>query len=382
MSVINLWREQRRLMENLYYALISALAGMVFTFIAMPFLLKYCYARGKCDMPGGRRLHKQPIPRLGGVMFMPALLIGLSAACLLKGEMVIPIKTSSVLLASGAILIYAFGFLDDWFGMRANPKFVVQLIAALIMPLCGLYINNFYGMFGLYELPFWFSYPLTVFIILLIVNSINLIDGIDGLASGLCICIFTVYMLLFLYQEKTTNYSFCIAGLIGSLLAFFYFNVWGKVKNRTKTFMGDSGSLILGYALAYLTLKYTMDPMDTEKVLGHRNYALFLSFTLLIVPTFDVIRVAFYRIFHKKPVFGADKNHIHHLIIAAGFTMHQALGIILGLFFFFCLLNYGLYACCMSQTLIVLIDVVLFCAFFVVLEQIKRGRKRAVSVTS
>lgn len=363
-------------MENLYYALISATAGMVFTFIAMPFLLKYCYAKGKCDMPGGRRLHKQPIPRLGGVMFMPALLIGLSVACLCKGEMMIPIRTSSVLLAAGAILIYAFGFLDDWFGMRANPKFVVQLIAALIMPLCGLYINNFYGMFGLYDLPFWFSYPLTVFVILLIVNSVNLIDGIDGLASGLCICIFTIYMLLFLKQEKTTNYSFCVAGLVGSLLAFFCFNVWGKVQNKTKTFMGDSGSLILGYALAYLTLKYTMDPADTEKVLDHRNYALFLSFTLLVVPTFDVIRVAFYRIFHHKPVFGADKNHIHHLIIAAGFSMHQALGIIMSLFAFFCVLNYALYVWGTGQTLIVCLDVVLFCAFFVVLDGIKKRRNR------
>ena len=217
-------------------------------------------------------------------------------------------------------------------------------------------------MFGLHELPVWFSYPFTVFVILLVVNSINLIDGIDGLASGLCICILAAYIFLYLQMERTFVYALVASGLLGSLVAFFYFNMWGKAEKGTKTFMGDSGSLFLGYAIAYLSIKYAT---NNPAVLPYRGYALLVSYTLLIVPTFDVIRVALFRLYRGKPIFEADKSHIHHLVMAAGFSMHQAWAVIMGLFLFFCGLNAALYVWGVSDTWIVILDVMAFCLFHV-----------------
>ena len=170
--------------------------------------------------------------------------------------------------------------MDDLVGMKAGHKFAVQLVAALLMPFCGLLVNNFYGLFGLHELPVWFSYPFTVFVILLVVNSINLIDGIDGLASGLCICILAAYVFLYLQMERTFVYALVASGLLGSLVAFFFFNMWGKAEKGTKTFMGDSGSLFLGYAIAYLSIKYATNNLA---VLPYRDDALLISYTLLVV---------------------------------------------------------------------------------------------------
>lgn len=342
------------------YMILTCLIGMAMTFVSMPFLLSFCRKRGYYDLPGGRKVHHCAIPRLGGLLFMPSTLVALVSVLILSSQGVLTLKVSSLAMAVGAFLIYIIGTVDDLVGMKANHKFAVQLMAALLMPFCGLLINNFYGMFGLHALPLWFSYPFTVFVILLIVNSINLIDGIDGLASGLSICILLAYIFLFLQMERTFVYALVASGLLGSLLAFFYFNMWGKAEKGTKTFMGDSGSLFLGYVIAYLSIKYAT---DYPNVLPFRSNALLISYTLLIVPTFDVIRVALFRLYRGKPIFEADKTHIHHLVMAAGFSMHQAWLVIMGLFLFFCGLNAVLYAWDVSDTWIVVSDVIVFCLF-------------------
>lgn len=361
--------------EELFSVLISGVAGMVAAGIAMPFLLKYCKLKGLYDVPDARKVHKNAIPRLGGIVFMPAMLVGLLFYMFIYSngfQGYFMLRTSSVLLGIGAVLIYIIGVVDDVIGMKATHKFLIQLVAALILPFCWLHINNLYGLFGLYDLPLWFSYPLTVFVILLIVNSVNLIDGIDGLASGLCICILTAYVYLYMQMEFTMIYAGATAGLIGALLVFFYYNVFGKASKGKKTFMGDSGSLFLGYALAYLTIKFTM---NNPVVMPYRSYALLLAYTLLIVPTFDVIRVAVCRLLQGKPMFSPDKTHIHHKVMAAGFNMHQALVIILALFAFFCALNYLLYDCCVGATWIVVIDVVVFTLFHAVMNMLAKFRQ-------
>lgn len=348
---------------NLYDIVLSFLGGVAATAVAMPILLKICKLWGIYDMPGGRKVHDKAIPRLGGVLFMPSMMIGVLVALFFHlggfyGE--ITFRVSTLVMAMGAFLVYIVGFVDDLIELKANHKFLFQLVAAMALPVCWLHINNFYGLFGLHELPIWFSYPFSVFVILLIVNSINLIDGIDGLSSGLCILMLTIYAVLFYFINSTFIYCIGAMALVGSLLVFWCFNVFGKAERGTKTFMGDSGSLFLGYAVAYLSIKYAM---NNNNVLPYRPYALLVSYTLLIVPTFDVIRVSVYRFLHHMPVFGADKNHIHHRVMAAGFTMHQALFIILGLFLLFCVLNAALYYVGVCFTWIVFIDVAVFLGF-------------------
>lgn len=362
---------------DLIKVLASGVAGMIAACVAMPFLLKYCRLKGLYDIPDARKVHTNAIPRLGGIVFMPAMLVGLLIYfCIdtygFQGSFTL--KSSSVMISIGAFLIYVIGIVDDIIGMKAVHKFIIQLVAAAVLPLCWLHINNFYGLFGLYELPLWLSYPLTVFVILLVVNSINLIDGIDGLASGICICVLGVYVYLYSQMEYTTLYAAGAAGLLGALLVFFYYNVFGKAEKHNKMFMGDSGSLFLGYALSYLSLKFSM---NNPTVMPYRSYALLLVFTLLIIPSFDVIRVAISRLIAGKPIFGADKTHIHHLIMAAGFNMNHTLVIIMGLFLFFCVINYLLYYCCVSVTIIFLADIAFFAVFVVLVKMLSKLRKEA-----
>ena len=173
--------------EDICSIIMAALVAMGITFVVMPFLLVFCRKRGYYDLPGGRKVHDCAVPRLGGLLFMPSMLVALVSVLILSSSWwqgVLTLRVSSVAMAVGAFLIYIIGIVDDLVGMKAGHKFAVQLVAALLMPFCGLLVNNFYGLFGLHELPVWFSYPFTVFVILLVVNSINLIDGIDGLAAG------------------------------------------------------------------------------------------------------------------------------------------------------------------------------------------------------
>ena len=305
----------------------AALVAMGITFGIMPFLLDFCRKRGYYDLPGGRKVHHCAIPRLGGLLFMPSMLVALVSVLILSSSWwqgVLTLKVSSLAMAVGAFLIYIIGTVDDLVGMKPNHKFAVQLVAALLMPFCGLLINNFYGLFGLHELPVWFSYPFTVFVILLVVNSINLIDGIDGLASGLSSVALLVFGFLFI-EKGLWIYSMLAFSTFGVLVPFFYYNVFGSAEHARKIFMGDTGSLTLGYILSFLAIKYSQNTESIPVTQG----AFVIAFSTLIVPAFDVVRVVIVRIYNGKSPFEPDKNHIHHQFLAMGFTVRQAMLLIL-----------------------------------------------------
>ncbi|MCF0235944.1 MAG: undecaprenyl/decaprenyl-phosphate alpha-N-acetylglucosaminyl 1-phosphate transferase [Bacteroidaceae bacterium] len=349
-------------MLSFLYFLTALIASLLLTLIAMPWLLRLCERRGLYDMPNERKVHSNKIPRLGGLLFVPAMAVGFALSMLVMvltdGEQAVPVfRLSTLIMAVGLFLLYLIGILDDLLGLRASFKFLAQAAATAFMPLCGLYIDNFYGFCGIYALPIWVSYPLTVFVCLLIVNSINLIDGIDGLSSGLCILSLSAFALLFMHLNVMT-YTLLAAGLVGTLIGFFYFNMFGKVERGTKTFMGDTGTLVLGYAIAYLAIKFAM---NNNSVLPYRPCALLVSFTLVAVPTLDLVRVAIGRILGGKGIFHPDKTHIHHRAMAAGYTMHQSLAIILVLQLTIIAINFGGYFLLdLSSNILVPIDLALF----------------------
>ncbi|MBR7014335.1 MAG: undecaprenyl/decaprenyl-phosphate alpha-N-acetylglucosaminyl 1-phosphate transferase, partial [Prevotella sp.] len=239
-----------------------------------------------------------------------------------------------------------------------------------LMPISKLYINNFYGLFGIYEIPFWIGAPLTVFIIVFITNAINLIDGIDGLAASLSLIALGGFLLCFM-REGVWTYGILIAGLMGVLIPYLYFNIWGEESKNRKIFMGDSGSLTLGFILGFLFVKFTM---DNPYVMPFRKDSLLLSYTLLIVPCFDVVRVVFKRLRERKPIFQADKNHIHHKLLRAGCNQRQALITILLLALSFVLLN-NILDYFLPTTFIVLIDVIVYIAFHLVINSFIRDGK-------
>lgn len=230
--------------------------SFVFTALLMPWLIELCRQKGLYDQPNERKVHKNSIPRLGGLLFAPAMSIGIVAGYLYLGVSVessqLPVfRLSTMILMAGLFLIYLIGVLDDLLGLSARVKFAVQLAASAFMPLCGLYINNLYGLFGLWEIPFWAGSVLTVFLCLLIVNSVNLIDGIDGLSSGLSMFALSGFAALF-WQLGVESYTLVSLGLIGAVMAFFFFNVFGSERRGTQDFHGRHREFGAGLHLGLL----------------------------------------------------------------------------------------------------------------------------------
>lgn len=337
--------------------IVSACCGFMF----IPALLKFCEKKKLYDMPTARKVHKTLVPRLGGIAFMPSMIISaLLVMCVMissVGDRKLTFSYWSVGLAISLLMIYTVGIIDDLIGLDAKVKFTVQILAACIIPFCGLYINNLYGLFGINEIPFWVGAPLTIFMFVFIDNAMNLIDGIDGLSGSLAI-IALLGFLFCIYPYALTAYEVLIAGLIGVLVTYLYFNIWGKAEKGNKIFMGDAGSLTLGFILAFLFIKTiavnpNVMPMSAQRVL--------IAYSLLIVPTFDVVRVVIHRLRTGKPIFSADKCHIHHKMMALGMNQHKALGCILGMAIGFILLNVALHHILfLSLTAIMVLDIIIY----------------------
>lgn len=332
---------------------ISAACGFIF----IPLILNFCKEKKLYDIPDARKIHTNAIPRLGGISFLPSMFISFVVALSVidSAGCTITLRIWSLYFPLSILLIYGMGIIDDVAGLSPVTKFIVQIVAACILPAAYLYVNNLYGFFGIYKIPYVVGFPLTVLLIVFIDNAINLIDGIDGLAASLSILALSGFLYMFMSQE-IWSYSILIAGLIGVLIAFLYFNLFGDPKKNRKIFMGDSGSLTLGFILGFLCVKYSM---HNPAVISQHNFSFLMAFTLLMVPMFDVVRVFFVRISHHKSPFMADKNHIHHKFMNAGLSQHQTLVSILLLALFYVMINYLLLTV-LNATVVFLIDVVIY----------------------
>lgn len=344
--------------------LLSFVCGFVFT----PLILDYCKRKNLYDIPNERKVHKMAIPRMGGISFLPSMLTAFAVILMLlpteEGN-TLPVNIWSAVFLIGLVVIYLTGIIDDLAGLSARTKFIVQIAAACLLPFAGLYVNNLYGLFGIYEIPSYIGIPLTVFIIVFVDNAINLIDGIDGLAAGLSILALLGFMTYFVqYNVFTYTYSVLAAGLAGALIAFSYFNLFGKTERNTKIFMGDSGSLSLGFTLGFLSIKCAM---NNTLIWPMRMEAVIVPLTLLFVPVADVVRVTLHRMYHHKPLFDADKNHIHHKLMRAGLSQHKALACILILAVAYYGINYMLYPV-INITWILIIDILLYCLVNIIIN--------------
>lgn len=348
---------QTETMNSIMLSLAASFLSAVFvTLVGLPLIIKACRYFEYFDLPDARKVHHKPVPRLGGLIFLPAAVVGLFLASwtqvLMGGEGFV-FGVSTVAMTFGGLIIYLIGLIDDRYGMKAVHKFIIQAVAAFILPLCNLVIRDLNGLFGLHQIPFWVGYVLTVIAILTIVNAINLIDGIDGLSSGLCILILLAYTVLLRGNPAIAALDIAI---VGSLIVFWCFNVFGKV-GGLKIFMGDAGSLFLGYVCAYMSIKSLMRPIAPVDC-GEEQ--MLISITLLFIPVIDVIRVALQRRFTGHGIFEPDKTHIHHILMNAGLSMHTALVCILSLFLLICGINYALWQCNYHMPVIVLTDVAIY----------------------
>lgn len=351
--------------------LLSALCGFLF----IPALLSFCKKKNLYDTPNQRKVHKCLVPRLGGIAFMPSMLIAFLIVTLIMGshavDSKITISTWTLGLLISLLMIYGVGIVDDLIGLNAKVKFTIQIVASAILPLCGLYINNLYGLFGLHEIPFYIGFPLTVLVFVFIDNAMNLIDGIDGLAASLSILALLGFLYSFIHNNLVV-YAVLIAGLVGVLTAYLYFNVFGNPEKNRKIFMGDSGSLTLGFILGFLFVKTSM---NNPHVMPFSAARVILAYSLLIVPTFDVVRVIIHRLRIGKPIFDADKSHIHHKLMAAGLSQHCTLGAILLMELCFVVLNLAIYEFIGKDfNALLFTDILLYTVFNVALTQYTQAK--------
>lgn len=359
-----------------FSVILAAFASAAFiSFLITLWALRLCHRFCLYDLPSERKLHTGRVPRLGGMAFVPAVAAGLCCGLMflrLQGEEVPQtMRLSTLLIGGGALLIYVAGLADDIIGLSAWHKLPVQTIAALTFPLSGLYIDNLGGFCGIGTLPLPTAYVLTVVTALLIINALNFIDGVDGLAGSLSLLAMGAYCLLF-SELNVIAFTLLAASFCGVLCVFLLFNLCGTARQHTKTFMGDSGSLTLGLALAYLTTKYAMQDSPT---LPPRPDGLLMAYTLPLVPCLDLCRVALRRLMHRTNPFRADRTHLHHKILQAGFTPLQTLVAIIGLQLAYLALNISMSGAGLSLNWIVPTDVLTFALINLILPTPPQPRK-------
>ncbi len=283
------------------------------TFISLPSIYRVANLKNLFDIPDERKIHRGAVPRLGGV----GIFAGILFTSLITVDFTAKANLAGVLAA--IVVIFFVGLKDDILVIAPLTKILGQLTAAFVIVFFGkLEFTDLHGFFGIHHIPRYFGVPLTVFTILVIINALNLIDGIDGLASSLAIVEAGAFGVWF-YLVGDYEFAILSAVLIGALLAFLPFNF----SKRRKMFMGDSGSLIAGLILSVLVIEFNEKNLQ---IAGQKYFILpapSVSFGVLIVPLFDVMRVMYIRFLTKKGIFHPDQNHIHHTLLKLGFSHKQ-----------------------------------------------------------
>ena len=348
------------------FLLAGFVASALFAVLIIPNILLISYKRRLFDIPDSRKVHKVPVPRLGGLSFLPVILISFCLVTAfyyyyigtpLNGFSAEKVLCDFLSLMVGSMLLYLVGVRDDLIGVGYRYKFIVQIFAAILLIWPGGWLNSLGGLLGIHALPALVGMPLTILAVVYITNAINLIDGIDGLASGLSYIALVVLGILYAIKGEYL-YALLAFSTLGVLVPFWFYNVFGNAQRGHKLFMGDAGSLTLGYILSMLAIHLSIkDPADTDL----RNPQMVVAFSTLIVPMFDVVRVVLHRLRNKKNPFLPDKNHFHHKLLRTGMRVRMVMVTILCVSLFFIGLNW-LLASRMDFTGILILDVVLWTA--------------------
>lgn len=327
---------------HIAFLCVVVLGGALLSSLTLRRLSKIAHTRKLFNNINERTVHTGLIPRLGGISFLPVIafsvcFFGWISGMLFQDELAWFLGYSELFLLFAAMLIvYGMGAEDDVIGLSYKPKFAGQSVASILLLCTGVYIHSLRGFICSCEFPWWIGLPLSFVFLLFIINSLNLIDGIDGLAGGLSLIAFLFYTLIFIYT-KMYVYALVCAAASGVLLGFLRFNIWGRVEKKNKIFMGDTGSLTLGILLGFMSLRVFNIPGD-----GYLSRMPIASaIAPLMLPCLDLVHVFTMRLARGKNPFEADRTHIHHRVMALGFSQRQTLYILLATSALLTLLNAG-----------------------------------------
>lgn len=291
--------------------------------ITIPGLRRWAFATCTLDVPDERKVHCEVMPRLGGVAIFGAFFLSL----LIFVDLSRPMRG----LLAGALVVFVTGLVDDLVGLTSRRKFAGQIAGALLtMSISGLHLAHLGNLFGVGDvtLPLWFSIPFTVFAVVGVTNAINLIDGLDGLSGGISVIALGGFALL-AYLDGNFEVTLLCAALAGAILGFLRYNF-----HPSCIFMGDCGSLVVGFLLAFLAIQLTHGP-------GARVQPV-VPLILLGLPIIDTIWVMGARVMRGRSPFTAERNHVHHKFLDLGFGHRASVLIIYAISIFWMLIGFFL----------------------------------------
>lgn len=304
-------------MEHLILAFLTSFFVVL---LVTPSLIKVAFLKRLFDEPGeARKLHKRVVPTIGGIIIFAATVfavamwfpVGLNPyESLIRG-----VKDFQYIVAT-LLMLFFVGIKDDIVGTAPIKKLAAHIIVGMILVLMAeIRIRSLHGLFGIYDIPLWASIFLSMFTYIVVVNAFNLIDGVDGLASGVGLIASTAFGTIFMFGGDMVM-ALLSFSLAGSLAAFLFFNF-----SPAKIFMGDSGSLSIGLIMSILAIKLVeFVPAEESPALIFELVSPVTVLAILVYPLTDTLRIFIYRATKGVSPFSADRNHLHHLLIDSGFS--------------------------------------------------------------
>lgn len=315
--------------------MISTILAIVCSFLivvfGIPSIITVAKLKNLYDKPEERKIHTQKIPRLAGL----AIFVAFAMAVLLFGDFNAIEGTQYI--AASLIILFVGGLKDDIIILSPLKKLYTQLLAAgLVTAFANIRINDLHGVFGVNEIPLITSIAISMFMIIVITNSINLIDGVDGLAGSLALIMSITFGYLFSI-ENDPAWTLLALSLAGAILGFLFFNF-----SPAKIFMGDAGSLTIGFLLSIFTIHFIESHSPLVNMASNFKSAPGIALAILIVPLYDTLRVFILRVIKKTSPFKADKNHLHHWLIKNGQTHLQVTLVLSFVNLLFILIAFGI----------------------------------------
>ena len=269
-------------------------------YLTIPKLIRWSKKNRFVDIPDKRKMHKEPVPTLGGI----AIFLGLTSTFFFWGW-----SMENLILLLSLIMLTSVGIWDDLKDLSPKIKFAFQILVALTIAMTGLRVHSLYGLFGIHEFSEIMQYVFTIVLVTGIINAFNLIDGIDGLAGGIGF-INSVFFGVILYLGGEKEMALLAISFSGAILAFLRYNF-----NPAAIFMGDTRSMLIGLIMAVFGLKIIN--LDTTIINAgwETSQLMIIVFGIMLLPAYDTLRVFGTRIAKRKSPFKPDKTHIHHLFI-------------------------------------------------------------------
>ncbi|MBT3920566.1 MAG: undecaprenyl/decaprenyl-phosphate alpha-N-acetylglucosaminyl 1-phosphate transferase [Flavobacteriaceae bacterium] len=332
-------------------------------YLVVPNITKVVKRRKLNDIPDQRSSHQAPTPTMAGVAFFFALIFSLFLIQKFDNQQV------AISMIASTSLIFLVALKDDLVTVRPSIKIITEIFSIIVlMYFTDFPVIDFHGFLGLNQLPLPVSYLIVLIGMLGIINSYNLIDGIDGLAAIIAIIIFSSFGLMFFVAGGLWFYVLICCSFVGMLGAFLIYNF----SNKNKIFMGDTGSLIIGFFIAICSIKFLeMDALSLASFSFLPENIFYILSAILWIPLFDMIRIVYVRIKNKKSPFYPDRNHLHHILIDLGFRHHQV-AIFLGIINYLSIISIGYLSGILNYKLMLVIVIIFYTLFLVVVETMKK----------